>query len=270
MSKRALFGLGFITGGTFASLGTLMIFEWRLDKENNTLQTDPNDLVSKVNEKNYFANDVYEHLGLPIEVDSYQTRSYISGFSPRLRTPEWVFEYFCSNETAERLSEGKRSNSKFFEERSIPLNFRSTNADYAWGSELGLSRGHLAAAQFHKESQSAIDDTFNLSFNIVPQQMTMNGCDWFRLEQMVKRMSKIYNETWVITGPAFVPTKGKHPGVWEMTYSLVGERRVAVPTHLYKIILGKSSEGEYHMASFLMPNEPLPVEYPLNALSSPS
>lgn len=57
----------------------------------------------------------------------------------------------------------------------MPSIFRADDEDYL---RSGYSRGHLAAASNHKSSQEDMASTFVLSANIVPQELSMNGCDW--------------------------------------------------------------------------------------------
>eukprot|EP00759_Apiculatamorpha_spiralis_P028173 PhF_6_TR30705/c0_g1_i1/m.45179 len=207
--------------------------------------------------------------GLPSEgMYVRYTSTYIAGFSPLYRTPQWVLEYITPESVSSK--EGNREGSKFYSDETIPEMFRATNADYSVGATTsGLSRGHLAAAQFHKDSQASMNDTFNLSLNVVPQLMSMNGCDWFRLEQMVKKLSKKYKSMWVVTGPAMLPKAQVGPKEWVVEYKLIGDHKVAVPTHMYKVILGMTEAGEYHITSFLMPNAPIPQEKSLTHFQVP-
>jgi DNA/RNA endonuclease G (NUC1) len=207
--------------------------------------------------------------------------AYISNFSSALRTPRWVLEVFDPekiwNKSNKKLSSleqhsgGDRNNSKFFANESIPEQFRADNTDYS--VRPGLSRGHLAAAQFHKSSQQEMDATFDLSLNIVPQDMTVNACDWFRLEQMSKALCKEFSKLYVLTGPAFVPTESgpNNSGlVKQIQYEVIGQHQVAVPTHMFKCLLGENSNNspnsqKYALGCFLMPNKPIRDEKPLAA-----
>lgn len=201
--------------------------------------------------------------------------AYLSNFSSFLRTPRWVLEVFEAdkifakkNSSLSLSDSGDRTNSKFFSNESsgIAENFRASNADYT--VKPGLSRGHLAAAQFHKGSQQEMDATFDLSLNIVPQDMTVNACDWFRLEQMSKSLCKDFTKLFVLTGPAFVPEESsRNNKLKQMKYELVGEHQVAVPTHMFKCLLGqdKKNANNYALGCFLLPNKPISNERPLTS-----
>ncbi|EPY19409.1 endonuclease G, mitochondrial [Strigomonas culicis] len=133
-----------------------------------------------------------------------------------------------------------------------------------------------------------MDATFNMSANVVPQDMTVNAVDWARLEGLTRKLSKEVaadgGRLFVATGPAFVPRRlslaRDAGGVWRQTpvahggrlvmqYELTekDQQHVAVPTHLYKLIVaekqGRGGAPHYAAAAFLMPNEAIPAEQPL-------
>lgn len=82
----------------------------------------------------------------------------------------------------------------------VPI--RSDNSDYK-GS--GYDRGHLAAAGNHKISQSIIEQTFYLS-NMAPQVgVGFNRDSWNRLEDYVRKLTKVYSNVYVCTGPLYLP-----------------------------------------------------------------
>ena len=110
-----------------------------------------------------------------------------------------------------------RKHSKFASDPDVPAAFRADNSDYR-GSR--LSRGHLAPAGAHKQSQAALDETFNLSANILPQELSNNGSDWLRLERFARKLTGSYAQVYVVSGPLFLPEGGRQ---WECP----GSRSVA-------------------------------------------
>lgn len=102
-----------------------------------------------------------------------------------------------------------RKHSKFASDPDVPAAFRADNSDYR-GSR--LSRGHLAPAGAHKQSQAALDETFNLSANILPQELSNNGSDWLRLERFARKLTGSYAQVYVVSGPLFLP-EGEAPVV---------------------------------------------------------
>ena len=125
-----------------------------------------------------------------------------------------------------------------------------------------------------------MDDTFLLS-NIVPQDFDNNGDFWNRTEIYCRDLTKKYSDVRVISGPLWLPldeTKenmiqshklsNSQPKVLKngrpqrphkiVSYPVIGINEVAVPTHLYKIILAEDKELEKPlMSAFIVPNEPI-------------
>lgn len=207
--------------------------------------------------------------GVPSNDPYYVMSEYISCYDRERRVPRWVLEYLTKdNVTTKNAS---RDASKFYADGAIPEAFRANPNDYsASGHKRGMSRGHLAAAQFHRSSQKAMDDTFNLSLNTVPQDMTCNACDWYRLESMCKKLLlKEYAHLWVVSGPLFVSHRGRK-GTTKVSYELMSaETRLAIPTHLFKVVLAEKADGTKAMASFVLPNTPLADDRPLTAFLVP-
>jgi len=154
-----------------------------------------------------------------------------------------------------------------------------------------------------------MDTTFHLNNNIVPQNFQNNVSFWFRLEVFVKdTMTKQFHDVYVVTGPAFIPYDEKQheetphddeSGLPEkksrrrkfVKYEVLGDNNVAVPTHLFKVILvsptppssflsssppsssssssspptttnrnahNKPPPREFFVSAFLVPNEKIP------------
>ena len=190
---------------------------------------------------------------------------------------------------------GDRKLSRFHPDDSVPALFRSSNDDYL-GS--GWSRGHMAPCGAHKDSQRDMNETFALSANIVPQDMSNNGSDWLRLERFVRKLvSSDYPEVHVVSGPLFlpdgaldeaassdaseaasvpepapVPRKGAYPPKKKRTvrYDVIGEHGVAVPTHLFKVVLAEGGRGgARRLSAFVLPNAPLQDMPELQAFTVP-
>jgi endonuclease G len=112
----------------------------------------------------------------------------------------------------------------------------ATNADY---KSSGYSRGHLVPAEDIAEPA----DTFLLS-NTVPQDQSMNAGIWRQLENKVRKLAASADAVYVLTGTIFDGTQVESIGVG----------KVAVPTHLYKIILVVRGESKAIFAA-LIPNQ---------------
>jgi len=132
------------------------------------------------------------------------------------KTPLWSAQLL----TKEKLFAPKlKRQDNFHEEASIPYNERATLKDYQ-GS--GYDRGHLTpnGDLFDRASK---DDSFSLA-NIVPQNPQNNQVLWEGIETTVRNIVKNRSDSYVITGVLFLNGRNMMNG------------RVAIPSHLYKIV----------------------------------
>lgn len=141
----------------------------------------------------------YPSLKLPSMENLLLRESYLSSVSFKNKIPNWVAERIT-----EKTCNGKanRNDCVFQVDPAIPLIWSAENKDYV-GS--GYSRGHMAAAGQHKDTRKAQSDTFYLSGNILPQDLSNNGGDWYRLELLSRELTDYYNDVYVVSGPIFAP-----------------------------------------------------------------
>ena len=130
-----------------------------------------------------------------------------------------------------------REGLRFFEDVNIPRRYRATLRDYR-GS--GFDRGHMVSNRsqaFDRKRQKA---TFVLS-NITPQYPNFNR-GIFRLTEKLSRklVTREIGSAVVYTGAIFDRMNPKR----------IGPGRIAVPSHVYKVINFKNGKN----LSFLIPN----------------
>jgi DNA/RNA endonuclease G (NUC1) len=226
---------------------------------------------------------------LPSDEHVVVRSGYVSSINFRLRIPNWVAErYTATDKDGEGVD---RKHSRFSADEAVPAEFRATNEDYR-GSN--LSRGHLAPAGAHKQSQETLNETFLLSDNILPQELSNNGSDWLRLERWSRALTKHWPDVFVVSGPLFLPAesgsalttptstptpvptpapmraeddsgtrsraaspRAAPPLRRTIAYDVIGERQVAVPSHLFKVVLAEGADGERRLSAFVLPNGPL-------------
>ncbi|KAG0171409.1 nuclease [Apophysomyces sp. BC1034] len=201
--------------------------------------------------------------------DLLKRDEYVTAFNRRDRVPNWVGEHL----TKESLTPGpnvSRKHSKFTEDTSVPALFRALLSDYR-GS--GFDRGHMAPAGDAVATQEAMDQTFLLT-NMSPQVgVGFNRNYWAYLEAFVRDLTGNFTDVYVYTGPLFLPKKQagqfskRGAPEYTMTYSLLGDANVAVPTHFYKVILIPQGNG-FASAAFVLPNEAIDSETPLMEFKS--
>ncbi|XP_073687307.1 nuclease EXOG, mitochondrial-like [Garra rufa] len=183
--------------------------------------------------------------------------NHILSYDQALRTPRWVAEHLSSHRL---LGEAQRKHCKFKPDPSIPELFTARNEDYL---RSGWSRGHMAPAGDNKISEQAMAETFYLS-NIVPQNYENNAGFWNRLEMYCRELTERFGDVWVVSGPLLLPQSSDN-GSRTVCYQLIGKDDVAVPTHLYKVILAQkdSSPDSLALGAFVVPNAPLGFDHPL-------
>lgn len=103
-----------------------------------------------------------------------------------------------------------------------------------------------------------MDDSFYLT-NIVPQDMNNNCGFWNRLEMYCRKLTNKYDDVRIFSGPVMIPEKDAD-GKSYVKYQVIGKNQVAVPTHLYKVIVADSANSKQFIAAFLVPNKPITFE----------
>ncbi|XP_067871278.1 nuclease EXOG, mitochondrial-like [Heterodontus francisci] len=242
------FGSGFLAGSLLGSAGCALALHWyRQQEQEEKLREHPRD-------------SLLEKYGLPvIGTEVRYCTNHVSSYDQAKRTPKWVLEHITKDKLKGAMD---RKHCKFKPDPSIPALFSATNEDYL-GS--GWSRGHMAPAGDNKFSPQAMAETFYLS-NIVPQNYENNAGFWNRLEMYCRELTQRYENVWVISGPLTLPTS-ETDGKKTITYQVIGKNEVAVPTHLYKVILaqkGNASSELLALGAFVVPNRPIGFDHQLS------
>ncbi|MDP2762807.1 MAG: DNA/RNA non-specific endonuclease [Sideroxyarcus sp.] len=151
-----------------------------------------------------------------------------------MKVPIWVAEHL----TREKTSASFERTNDFRPDLDIKAGERAKLSDYK-GS--GYDRGHMAPAGDMRWDQQAMSESFFLS-NMVPQTgKWMNQGIWKDLEEKVRLWALSRGEVYIYTGPIYVTTAP----------DTIGTNRVAIPTHLYKIIYDPITVDTI---AFIMPN----------------
>ena len=123
------------------------------------------------------------------------------------------------------------------------------------------------------------------SRNIVWEDVFIYKCRyWNRLEGYCRELTQRYAEVRIISGPLFLPERDESTGKSFVRYEVssselhtiayvprvtaavfcnfhilqvIGENGVAVPTHLFKIILAEGKGKQSAMGVFIIPNKPI-------------
>eukprot|EP00834_Sanchytrium_tribonematis_P006147 NODE_427_length_7663_cov_0.258461.p4 type:complete len:303 gc:universal NODE_427_length_7663_cov_0.258461:3692-4600(+) len=225
-----------------------------------------------------------ESLGLPVTSQIIHKSGYIAQVDYFRKVPLWVLEHY-TNQSLRKEQGVSRQDVPFKPDALIPIVFQARNEDYL---KSGYSRGHMAPAAAHKVSQQHMDDTFHLS-NIIPQDFENNKNYWASLENWSRSLvNRGFEDVWVLSGPCWMPDSYKYSNQWTpsskdlIKMDTIGNQRIAVPSHLYKVIVAKfpsTSNGssnvtsspfpDYVVAAFLLPNAPIPKNTDLRSFEVP-
>jgi endonuclease G len=114
------------------------------------------------------------------------------------------------------------------------------DSDYKYS---GFTRGHMAPAADFAFSDKAIRSTFILS-NAVPQRQSVNSGRWRQLEDAVRNLAASSDSVIIFTGPIFDSSPPE----------FIGEGRVAVPSHTFKVVLLIQATRKTMLAA-IIPNQ---------------
>lgn len=199
-----------------------------------------------------------EEYGFP--QNGAEVRQYIGhalSYDQAKKTPRWVIEHLTKEKI---VGIADRKHCRFKPDPNIPQIFSASNEDYL---RSGWSRGHMAPAGDSKYSSEAMQETFYLS-NIVPQNYENNAGFWNRFEMYCRDLAHRFDDVWIVSGPLSLPVQHED-GKKSVTYQVIGKDDVAVPTHLYKVILARKKQSAETLAqgAFIVPNLPISFQHQL-------
>jgi len=185
-------------------------------------------------------------------------KGYVLEHSAIDKIPLWVTEHSTKDEVTGSLP---REN-PFAADPKLAGKPRAELSDYR-GS--GFDRGHMAPAGNQTIDRILKNETFFLS-NMVPQVgPTFNQGIWRSLEEKVRDWTESRGETWIITGGMFYDPLEEDPTTADgvIPYEVIGNAEVGVPTHTYKIVVAKDSNGKWEAIAFVMANKRYGTPYRL-------
>jgi len=157
--------------------------------------------------------------------------------------PNWVAYELTADELVVRYT---TKSSNFSRDPNLKGR-QASREDY---SRSGWDKGHMAPKADMRWSERSYWESHYFT-NICPQNHTLNGGDWNRLEQSVRRWAKYYGRVWVVCGPVFDSCR----------YGTIGDAEVHVPDAFFKAVLFPV-EGGYGAVAYVMPNNG--IRHPLS------
>jgi DNA/RNA endonuclease G (NUC1) len=178
-------------------------------------------------------------------------KDYVVKYHKGLRVPIWVAYRFDPSKLDQSLP---RINCFRTDPRISPVDAASTKDDYV---ELLYDQGHLAPAEDMSINLVAMVNSFLMS-NMTPQEKKFNEVIWRNLETKARTWAKARKPLYVITGSIFDRNEdGKRDHDTDallMKSAKTGKARVAVPSHFYKILVHKCSNGKLESLAFVLPH----------------
>lgn len=183
-------------------------------------------------------------IGKPQVVYERVREGYVVGQDSRLKIPLWV-QYELGRGDLTGIAVRKND---FRPDASIPYRYRAETEDY---KDSGFDQGHMAPAGDMKRSEKVMSESFLLS-NMAPQVGAgFNKRIWKNLEAAVRGWVQERGRLTIITGPVFAIEDNS------LSYQVIGENQVAVPTHFYKIVVDDNDPENVEALAFMMPNKDL-------------
>lgn len=176
----------------------------------------------------------YARLGLPSNQGKLLCRKgFLLAYSSKYKTPLWVIEHL----TTEKAKGNLPRYNKFQPDPDLKEGERAELDDY---KIRGYAKEHMAPAANMKWDQQAMVECFYLS-NMIPRKGkgTNHG-----IEERIRNLAISRGALYIFTGPIY------EDGVMKT----IGSNKVAVPTHLFKIIY---DPYKVEAIAFILPNEKL-------------
>jgi len=200
------------------------------------------------------------HLGLgkPVAYLERIREGYAVGYDARLKIPIWV-QYELGPEDL-KPEHGRRKIARtddFRADPTLPLNLGAIPLDFAEDGNdkdqrADYAKGHLVPAADRRSLERLMSETFLLT-NMVPQiGAGFNGSVWRVLEEDIRKWVEQFGQVTIIAGPAFVAQEdGREQYI---SYRVIGSNQIAVPTHLFKIIVDHPDGKDPRVLAFLLDN----------------
>ncbi|XP_074841222.1 nuclease EXOG, mitochondrial isoform X2 [Carettochelys insculpta] len=86
-----------------------------------------------------------------------------------------------------------------------------------------------------------------------------------RVEMYCRELTERFEDVWIVSGPLTLPQTGDD-GKRRVIYQVIGKDDVAVPSHLYKVILARRSKMSSEplvLGAFVVPNNPIGFDHQL-------
>jgi DNA/RNA endonuclease G (NUC1) len=174
-------------------------------------------------------------------------KDYVTWYDDDLRVPLWV-AYRLTRSHAGAVRERLDC---FRRDPRLSNDAAAECEDYF---EPTFDQGHLAPNADFKATESMMLNTYVYS-NITPQHKNFNEHTWERLETLVRMWAKKRGDLFVITGAVFDQNDDNIRDADNLAQRVPPGKRVAIPTHFYKIIFQKHLLTADESIAILLPHD---------------
>ena len=189
---------------------------------------------------------------------------YVLQHSSTDKVAIWV----CERLDKDQLSGTAERNDKFLADPKLDIGKRAEKEDYKYS---GYDTGHMHPAANQLKSQKLNDETFYLS-NMAPQLAGLNRGIWRRLENKCRKLINdgSFESLHIISGGFFYDREEENAATADglINYDQIGTNLVSVPTHFFKVVIGKKS-GKWEATGFVVEHKKYPSGYDLSRLIEP-
>lgn len=186
---------------------------------------------------------------------------FLIWYDKNLRAPLWTAHHLTDLEAgiSPRGSSGEKRRDSFRSDPRLDDDDRSKCRDY---KEPIFDQGHMVPngdLDFVTPGLGyalGMDHSFLMS-NMTPQHCAFNRGPWQVLEGLIRDWAEnLAEDTWIITGAVFDRdgTLGRDPNSAAWLLNGKDGRRVAIPSHLYKIVAQREEDGSWGTLTLLIEN----------------
>lgn len=176
-------------------------------------------------------------------------RDYILNYDADLKTPTWAAYRLTAKDV-----KAKQPRTECFR-RDVRLHAKEASycSDY---KEPVFDQGHVVPGGDMTRNWVAMINTYMMS-NMAPQHCAFNRGTWQILEKLVRAWAEERKEIYIISGSVFDRDgngqRDDDSKAMRMR-SGDGKKRVAIPSHFYKIIAAKDAQGKFDSITVLFPH----------------
>lgn len=182
-----------------------------------------------------------EKLEVPVKINGnpeliINHTGYTLSYNRKTNCPNWV----AWELTAEEVDGTVERSTEFLPDPKLPSAYQVASSDY---KNSGYDRGHMCPAGDMKWGIEAMKESFYMS-NMCPQNHTLNGGAWERLESACRRWARQEGKVYIVCGPLYNKTT--------RTRSIGKDHTILVPDAFFKVVLSTRKGHEKAIGFFFL------------------